>query len=67
MTAVISKIKAQNSTISAVVTRADGTVEDFGIISYRDRNPLKTLGWYLVHPTQAMHKTGKFIKHIRRL
>lgn len=66
MTAVLSKIKAKNSTISAVVTRADGTVENFGVISYRDSNPFKTLGWYFVHPEQWRHKTLKFITYLRR-
>jgi hypothetical protein len=27
--------------VSAVVTRADGTIEDLGLISYYHRNPLK--------------------------
>lgn len=33
--------------ISAVVTRADGTVEDLGVIAYWHRNPLRRLAWRL--------------------
>jgi len=31
--------------ISAVVTRADGSVEDLGVIAYWHRNPLRRLAW----------------------
>lgn len=31
------------ASIRAVVTRADGTVEDLGVISYWHRNPLRRL------------------------
>lgn len=34
--------RTRSTGIYAVVTRADGTVEDFGLISYRHRNPLIT-------------------------
>jgi hypothetical protein len=46
----------RNSTISAVVTRANGAVEDLGVVSYKDSNPFKTFGWYLTHPEQWRHK-----------
>lgn len=36
---------AKESRLRAVVTRADGTREDYGLISYYDRNPLKRLAW----------------------
>ena len=29
----------------AVVTRADGTVENLGVVSYWHRNPLRVLAW----------------------
>lgn len=64
MTTTISYLKVRNSTISAVVTRADGTVEDYGVVSYRDQNPFKTIGWYLVHPKQLRHKAQKFVKWV---
>jgi hypothetical protein len=56
MTTVSAPLRAVNSTISIVVTRADGTVEDLGVVSYKDANPFKTLGWYLAHPRQASAK-----------
>lgn len=31
--------------VSAVITRADGTVEDLGVISYWHKNPLRRLWW----------------------
>jgi hypothetical protein len=64
---VIAFLKPKNMTISAVVTRADGTVEDKGVICYRDSNPFKTFGWYLVRPGQWLHKAGKFLRWIRGL
>lgn len=65
MSNVVAFCKPKNVTISAVVTRADGTVEDHGVISYRDSNPFKTFAWYVVHPKQWMHKAGKFLLWIR--
>lgn len=49
--------KVTESSLSAVVTRADGTVEDLGVISYYHRNPLKRWWWHL---KQAMK--GVFIR-----
>lgn len=40
MTAIDIKKKSKSIGISAVITRADGTVEDLGLISYRHKNPL---------------------------
>jgi len=37
--------QAKEASISAVVTRADGTVEQLGIISYWHRNPLRRVAW----------------------
>lgn len=37
--------QAKEASISAVVTRADGTVEHLGIISYWHRNPLRRVAW----------------------
>lgn len=33
--------------VSAVVTRADGTTEDLGVIAFAHRNPAKMLAWRL--------------------
>ncbi len=41
MSIVVANAKAKTSTIHAVVTRADGRVEDLGLIAYWSRNPLK--------------------------
>lgn len=38
---ILTQAKARSSSISVVVTRANGTVEDFGVVSYWHRNPLK--------------------------
>jgi hypothetical protein len=35
----------KESSFSAVITRVDGTVEDLGIISYYNSNPLKRWVW----------------------
>lgn len=39
----------QEVTIRATVIRADGTVEDHGVVSYWHANPLKRLVWRLTH------------------
>lgn len=45
MADVNSKGRVQSITWEAVVTRADGTVEDLGRIAYYHRNPLKRWAW----------------------
>ncbi len=35
----------RSGTISATIRRADGTIEELGIISYYHRNPLKRFAW----------------------
>lgn len=40
--------KAKESFITAVITRADGTVEDLGVVSYWHRNPLRRYWWHIV-------------------
>lgn len=44
---LLAQPKVQKSTISAVITRADGTVEDLGVIAYWHRNPLRRWAWAL--------------------
>jgi hypothetical protein len=36
---------AEYTSLKAVVTRADGTVEDLGMIAYNNKNPLKVAKW----------------------
>lgn len=43
MSKMTAPAKAEMASISAVVTRADGTVEDYGVVSYYHRNPLRRL------------------------
>lgn len=38
---LLTRAKVREATISAVVTRADGTVENLGVVSYWHRNPLR--------------------------
>lgn len=45
------------TTIELIVTRADGTIEDLGVVSYWHRNPLKRLAWRVKQFIQ-----GKIIK-----
>lgn len=45
MTTQNAKGPLKEATIAAVVTRADGTVEDLGVISYWHKNLLKRLAW----------------------
>lgn len=45
MSTTIVPAGAQEMKISLVVHRADGTVEDLGVVSYWHKNPLKRL-WF---------------------
>lgn len=40
-----ASVPAKNAQLAAVVRRADGTVENLGVIAYYDRNPLKRLAF----------------------
>ena len=42
---ITSEAKVKQMEISAIVTRADGTIEDLGTIQYWHKNPLKRLLW----------------------
>jgi hypothetical protein len=44
---ILAKGKAREATLEAVITRADGTVERLGVVSYWHRNPLKRWAWRL--------------------
>lgn len=44
---ILAKGKAREATLEAVITRADGSVERLGVVSYWHRNPLKRLAWRL--------------------
>jgi hypothetical protein len=45
MSNVIAPFNAKETQITAVITRADGSVEYLGVVSYWHRNPLKRLFW----------------------
>ena len=38
-------VNAKEAQIHAVITRADGTVEDLGVVSYWHKNPVKRFLW----------------------
>lgn len=42
---ITSEAKVKQMEISAVITRADGTVVNLGTIQYWHKNPLKRLLW----------------------
>jgi hypothetical protein len=44
---LIARAKPRMATIEATITRADGTVEHRGVVSYYHRNPLKRIWWRL--------------------
>lgn len=45
MSSVTVSSPAKEATIEMIVTRADGTIENLGVVSYWHRNPLKRLAW----------------------
>jgi hypothetical protein len=42
---ITSEAKVKQMEISAIITRADGTIENLGTIQYWHKNPLKRLLW----------------------
>jgi hypothetical protein len=44
---VVGATKPKSASLRAVVTRADGTVEDLGVVAYYHRNPIYMLGWHI--------------------
>ena len=47
MTRLCTRGRAREVTVCAVITRADGSTEPLGTVSYWHRNPLKRLFWRL--------------------
>jgi hypothetical protein len=47
MSNVVARGNAREASISCVVIRADGRIDDYGVVSYWHRNPLKRLAWKL--------------------
>jgi hypothetical protein len=45
MSQVIVPSNAKEVQVTAVITRADGTVEHLGVVSYWHKNPLKRIFW----------------------
>jgi hypothetical protein len=45
MATVQTSVPAREAIIEMIVTRADGTVENLGVVSYWHRNPFKRLLW----------------------
>jgi hypothetical protein len=41
MSSIVVNSKARHASVHAVITRADGRVEDLGLIAYHHRNPLR--------------------------
>lgn len=54
-TSMQANLKPMSIQLEAIVTRADGTVEDLGCVSYYHRNPLKQLFWDI----RNKHKAGR--------
>ncbi len=49
---LIAHTKPKEATISAVITRSDGSREDLGTVAYYHRNPLLQWWWNIRHPGQ---------------
>lgn len=45
MSEMIVPSNAKEAQISAIIIRADGTVEHLGVVSYWHKNPLKRIFW----------------------
>jgi hypothetical protein len=44
---MLTNAKAKQATIEAVITRADGSIERLGVVSYWHRNSFKRWWWHL--------------------
>jgi hypothetical protein len=61
----------QDATISIRVIRADGTIEDYGVVSFYHRNPVLRFAWkhlkftrtYLAHKYRGKPKQNGDILH----
>lgn len=45
---------AKEATIEAVIIRADGTVEQLGVVSYWHKNPLKRWAWRMKRAAKSL-------------
>ena len=45
---------------SHIITKADGTVVDLGVVSYWSKNPLKRLRWRLIGKPRADRRIRRF-------
>lgn len=54
--AELVKARAKESELRAVITRADGTIEDLGVIAYWHRNPLRRWVWNIGHWLKGITK-----------
>ncbi len=43
----LTNTKAKESRVTAVITRADGSIERLGEIAYWHRNPLRRWAWHI--------------------
>lgn len=50
MSEMHAKGQVKESSIEAVIIRADGTREELGVVSYWHRNPLRRWLWAIKHP-----------------
>lgn len=44
---LITNAKPRSAELRAVVTRADGSIEDLGVVAYYHHNPLRRWAWNL--------------------
>lgn len=47
MSVFLASQPVRQTSVEAKIIRADGTVEDLGVIAYWHRNPLRRLAWRL--------------------
>lgn len=50
----LTNTKAKESRVTAVITRADGSVERLGEIAYWHRNPLRRWAWHAAKVVRAV-------------
>lgn len=54
---IIAHGKIKQATISAVVTRKDGTQEDLGVISYYHESRVRRLWWRIKQAVKELRKS----------
>ena len=58
----VANINAKEIHLTAVITRADGTVEELGTLDYWHKNPVKMMAWHTKKNAKSIKMKLKKLK-----